>query len=163
MASFIFINNKGNLDEAIELFIYNIFNILKEWKWIIMENNLSVLICDDSILIRKKLRETLEKCDCTEVYEAENGNVAVEVVKAMNPNLILMDIVMPEKDGIEALKEIKEIQPSAKVVMVSSVGTNDLLKSALKNGAYDFIQKPITIEAVQNLLTKVLKEASVNV
>ncbi|CAG9607811.1 response regulator [Pseudoneobacillus rhizosphaerae] len=128
-----------------------------------MENNLRVLICDDSILIRKKLRETLEMFGCKEILEAENGNVAVEVVKASNPDLILMDIVMPDKDGIEALKEIKELQPNAKVVMASSVGTNDLLKSAIKNGAYDFIQKPISHDAVQNILTKVLKEGSVNV
>jgi two-component system, chemotaxis family, chemotaxis protein CheY len=128
-----------------------------------MENNLRVLICDDSILIRKKLREALAKCGCKEILEAENGNVAVEVAKTSNPDLIFMDIVMPDKDGIEALKEIKELHLNAKVVMASSVGTNDLLKSAIKNGAYDFIQKPISHDAVQTIITKVLKEGSVNV
>jgi two-component system, chemotaxis family, chemotaxis protein CheY len=128
-----------------------------------MENNLRVLICDDSILIRKKLREALEKCDCKDILEAENGNVAVEVAKTSSPDLIFMDIVMPDKDGIEALKEIKELDLNAKVVMASSVGTNDLLKSAIKNGAYDFIQKPISYDAVQTIITKVLKEGSVNV
>lgn len=128
-----------------------------------MENNLRVLICDDSVLIRKKLRGTLEKCKCKEIFEAENGNVAVEMVKANNPDLIFMDIVMPDKDGIEALKEIMEINPNTKVVMASSVGTNEHLKTALKNGAYDFIQKPLSLEAVTNLIEKVLKEGSVNV
>lgn len=128
-----------------------------------MENNLSVLICDDSILIRKKLRATLEKCKCKEIFEAENGNVAVEVVKANNPDLIFMDIVMPDKDGIEALKEIIEMNPNAKVVMASSVGTNDLLKQALKSGAYDFIQKPISLEAITNVIERVLKEGIENV
>lgn len=128
-----------------------------------MENKLKVLICDDSILIRKKLRSTLEKCKCEEIFEAENGNEAVELVKVNNPDLIFMDIVMPDKNGIEALKEIKEINPNAKVVMASSVGTHAHLKEAIKNGAYDFIQKPISLETVINLIEKVLKEGRVNV
>lgn len=128
-----------------------------------MGNNLKVLICDDSVLIRKKLRGTLEKCKCEEIYEAENGNVAVELVEVHHPDLIFMDIVMPDKDGIEALKEIMEMNPKAKVVMASSVGTNAHLKKAIENGAYDFIQKPISLEAVTNLIEKILKEGSVNV
>lgn len=128
-----------------------------------MENNLSVLICDDSSLIRKKLRNTLEKCKCKEIFEAENGDVAVELVRTNNPDLIFMDIVMPEKNGIEALKEIMAINPEAKVVMASSVGTNDHLKEALENGAYDFIQKPVSLEAIAHLIEKVLKEGNVNV
>lgn len=123
-----------------------------------MENNLKVLICDDSLLIRKKLKDTLEKCKCKEIYEAENGNVAVEMVKDKNPDLIFMDIVMPNKDGIEALQEIKDINPNVKVVMASSAGTNEHLKKALENGAYDFIQKPISLEAVAYLIEKVIKE-----
>ena len=128
-----------------------------------MANNLKVLICDDSVLIRKKLRSILEKCKCGEVFEAENGNVAVELVKVHNPDLIFMDIVMPDKDGIEALKEIMKINPNTKIVMASSVGTNAHLKTALEYGAYDFIQKPISFEAVASLVEKVLKEGSVNV
>lgn len=129
----------------------------------IVSNNLRVLICDDSVLIRKKLRATLEKCKCEEIYEAENGDVAVELVKTHNPDLILMDIVMPDKDGIEALQEIMEFNPNAKVVMASSAGTKEHLKKALKNGAYDFIQKPISLEAITKLIERILKEGSVNV
>lgn len=128
-----------------------------------MENHLRVLICDDSVLIRKKLRGTLEKCKCKEIYEAENGNMAVELAKSKNPDLILMDIVMPEKDGIEALEEIMEMNPNVKVVMASSAGTKDHLKKALEKGAYDFIQKPISLEAITSLIEKILKEGSVNV
>lgn len=65
---------------------------------------------------------------------------------------------MPEKNGIEALKEIKAFQPNVKAIMASSVGTSSHLKEAVANGAYDFIQKPITLEAVANLLEKILKE-----
>lgn len=128
-----------------------------------MENNLRVLICDDSVLIRKKLKGVLETFKCEEIFEAEDGNIAVELVKENHLDLIFMDIVMPNKDGIQALKEIKEMKPNTKVVMVSSVGTNEHLKNALKNGAYDFIQKPITLDSVTNIIEKVLKEGRVNV
>lgn len=125
-----------------------------------MVNNLKVLICDDSLLIRKKLRETLEKCDCKEIFEAENGIAAVAVAKESKPDLVFMDIIMPDKDGIEALIEIKEINPNAKVVMASSVGTKEHLKKALENGAYDFIQKPLSPEAITHLIEKVLREGN---
>lgn len=128
-----------------------------------MGNQLRVLICDDSVLIRKKLRSTLEKCRCEEIYEAENGNVAVDVAKEKNPDLILMDIVMPDKDGMEALEEIMMDNPNAKVVMASSAGTKEHLKKSLEKGAYDFIQKPISLEAITKLIEKILKEGSVNV
>lgn len=123
-----------------------------------MGNNLSVLICDDSMLIRKKFRSALEKCKCETIYEAENGVQAVEQAKEHNPDLIFLDIVMPDKDGIEALKEIKANNTEVKVVMASSVGTSDHLKEALANGAYDFIQKPISLEAIAQLIEKVMKE-----
>lgn len=126
-------------------------------------NELTILICDDSLLIRKKLKNTLEKCKCKEILEAEDGNKAIELVKMFHPDLIFLDIVMPNKDGNEALKEILEFNPTAKVIMASSAGTSDNLKKALKNGAYDFIQKPITLEAITNLIEKVLKEGSINV
>lgn len=128
-----------------------------------MEKQLRVLVCDDSLLIRKKFRQTLEKCNCKEIYEAENGVEAVEAAKKYKPNLIFLDIVMPEKDGIEALKEIKEFAPEIKVVMATSVGTSKHLKESVKNGAYDFIQKPITLENVLSIIEKVLKEDNINV
>jgi two-component system, chemotaxis family, chemotaxis protein CheY len=128
-----------------------------------LENQLRVLICDDSVLIRKKLRGTLEKCKCGEIFEAKDGNEAIELASKKNPDLIFMDIVMPGKDGIEALEEIMSNNPATKVVMASSAGTKDHLKKALEKGAYDFIQKPISLEAVTNLIEKVLKEGSVNV
>lgn len=128
-----------------------------------VENTLKVLICDDSLLIRKKIRGILEKCKCEAIIEAENGNVAVEMVKTHNPDLIFMDIVMPDKDGITALKEIREINPNAKVVMASSAGTNEHLKKALEKGAYDFIQKPVTLGTITNIIEKVLKEGNQNV
>lgn len=128
-----------------------------------MGNNLKVLICDDSLLIRKKLRSILEKCKCKEILEAPNGKIAVEMVKEQNPDLVFLDIVMPDKDGIEALDEIMKINPNIKVVMASSAGTKEHLRKALEKGAYDFIQKPITLDAVTNVVEKLLKGVDTNV
>ena len=123
-----------------------------------MENHLKVLICDDSALIRKKLRNILEVCQCKNIEEAQNGLEAVEKANSFKPDLIFMDIVMPEKDGIEALGEIKREHPEMKVIMASSAGTQSHLKKALECGADDFIQKPITLEAVTSIIEKAIKE-----
>lgn len=123
-----------------------------------MGNGLTVLICDDSVLIRKRLKDYLEKCKCEEIVEAENGTVAVQKVREQKFDLIFLDIVMPDKDGIEALEDIMKIQPETKVVMASSAGTKSHLKKALELGAFDFIQKPISLEAVATVVEKVLKE-----
>ncbi|HHY72576.1 MAG TPA: response regulator [Bacillus bacterium] len=123
-----------------------------------MEVNLKVLIVDDSILIRKKLKSILEKCQCKTISEAENGAKAIEMVKQEQPDLVFLDIVMPDKDGIEALTEIRELNPAIKVVMASSAGTQAHLKKALELGAYDFIQKPVTLEAVANIIEKIITE-----
>lgn len=123
-----------------------------------MEVNLKILLADDSILIRKKLRSLLEKCNCTTIYEAENGNKAIELVKLEQPDIVFLDIIMPDKDGIEALKEIIEFNPDIKVIMASSAGTQSHLRKAIELGAYDFIQKPVTLEAVANIIEKIIKE-----
>ncbi|WNS76720.1 response regulator [Bacillus sp. DTU_2020_1000418_1_SI_GHA_SEK_038] len=123
-----------------------------------MENHLKVLICDDSALIRKKLRNILGVCQCKNIEEAQNGLEAVEKANSFKPDLIFMDIVMPEKDGIEALEEIKRNHPAMKVIMASSAGTQSHLKKALECGADDFIQKPITLEAITSIIEKAIKE-----
>lgn len=125
-----------------------------------MDMNLHVLVCDDSALIRKKLNNALQKCKVTNILEAENGNVAVDIVKEKKLDLVFMDIVMPDKNGIEALTEIKKIDPQIKVVMASSAGTQSHLKKAIEHGAYDFIQKPVTLESVANIIDKIVKEES---
>lgn len=125
-----------------------------------MDNHLKVLICDDSALIRKKLKKILEVCQCKFIEEAQDGIEAVEKVTSFMPDLIFMDIVMPGKDGIEALEEIKRDHPQIKVIMASSAGTQSHLKRALDCGADDFIQKPITLESVTAIIEKAMKEES---
>ncbi len=113
---------------------------------------LKVLVCDDSILSRKKLKDCIISLGCAEVYEAADGEEAIAQYKAHTPDLVFMDIVMPKKDGIEALKGIFEINDKATVVMASSVGTQSYLKDAIKAGASDFLQKPIDSEQVKKLI-----------
>jgi len=112
-----------------------------------------VLICDDSLLVRKKLKDVLAQIGC-EVVEASNGKEVVEIYQSSRPNIVFMDIVMPEADGLAALRNIKAIDSKAKVIMLSSVGTSEKLIQALKNGATDFIQKPYNVEQIADIVAK---------
>ncbi len=121
-------------------------------------SELKILICDDSILVRKKLTDILKKLGITAVNEAVDGVEAVELYKEYNPDLVFMDIVMPIKTGLEALVEIKEYDNNAKVVMASTIGTQSNLVTAIKAGAYEFLQKPVNDEDVLKVLNSLIKE-----
>ena len=121
-------------------------------------SELKVLICDDSILVRKKLNDTLKKAGVAAVYEAKDGVQAVEEYKAKQPDVVFMDIVMPEKTGLEALEEIKSYNADAKVVMASTIGTQSNLTAAIKAGAFDFLQKPVQDEDIYKILNTFTKE-----
>jgi len=114
-----------------------------------------VLIADDSEFMRNLLREILEE-DHTIVGEVENGVEAVEVFKEEKPDLVMMDIVMPIRDGIEATDEIKTASPDANVIMCTSVGQEEKMKEAVKAGADGYItkpfQKPSVMEAIQDVV-----------
>ena len=112
-----------------------------------------VLLCDDSMLVRKKLRALVEDCGFA-VTEAQNGRQAIEQYAKESPDIVLMDIVMPEVTGLEALAAIRQADPEAKVVMISSTGTSSKLIKALKQGAADFVQKPFEAEQIKELLTR---------
>ncbi len=120
-------------------------------------NEFKVLVCDDSILSRKKLKDCILSVGCAEVFEAADGEEAIAQYEANRPNLVFMDIVMPKKDGIEAVTEILKIDSNAKIVMASSVGTQSFLKDAIKAGAFDFLQKPFDPEQVKKLVNNVCK------
>jgi len=114
-----------------------------------------VLIADDSEFMRNLLREILEE-DHTIVGEVENGVEAVEVFKEEEPDLVMMDIVMPIRDGIEATDEIKTARPNANIIMCTSVGQEEKMKEAVKAGADGYItkpfQKPSVIQAIQDVV-----------
>ena len=114
--------------------------------------NLKVLICDDSILARKNLSDNLKTCGIKKIIEVTDGQSAIDTYKAERPDVIFLDIVMPVKDGITALKEISNFDPNVYAVMVSSVGTQLHLREAVKSGAKDFLQKPATLDQLKAVL-----------
>lgn len=122
-----------------------------------MAEKLRLIIADDSQLLRKKLRDELEKLDC-EVIEAENGKEAVMQALQAKPDGIILDIVMPEVGGIEALETIKEINPDIPVIMLSSAGTPQKLMKTLQLGALDFIQKPYTSAQIKKAVETIRKK-----
>ena len=117
-----------------------------------------VLICDDSMLVRKKLADILTKLGIASIFNASNGEEVVEAYKSNQPDIVFMDIVMPGKTGLEALVDIKEYDKNAKVVMVSTIGTQSNLIAAVKAGAYEFMQKPVNADEAEKIINKVLKE-----
>jgi len=122
---------------------------------VVAGNMPDVLIADDSEFMRNLLREILEE-DHTIVGEVENGVEAVEVYKEQTPDLVMMDIVMPIRDGIEATSEIKSSNPNANVIMCTSVGQEEKMKEAVKAGADGYItkpfQKPSVMEAIEDVV-----------
>lgn len=111
-----------------------------------------ILIGDDSILARRRLKDLLSDMGASHFIEAVNGAEAVEKYNAEQPDLVFLDIVMPVKDGICALKEIMRQNPEALVIIVSSVGTQQQIKAAIEAGAKDFLQKPLKRDQLKNIL-----------
>lgn len=118
----------------------------------------SVLIADDALFMRIMLRDILTNNGFNVVGEAEDGEEAVEKFRELKPDLVLIDILMPFMDGIEALIEILKIQPSARVVMISALGQEDHIQKALDGGAKDYIKKPFSPPGVVDKLNKLLTE-----
>lgn len=124
-----------------------------------MEQNLfKTLICDDSILIRKKLKDLLISNGYSDISEAINGQEAIDKYKLTKPDVVFMDIVMPVKTGIDAVKEILAFDKNAKIIMASSSGTKTNLREAIEAGAFEFIQKPFDTDKILEILTKLNKE-----
>ena len=116
----------------------------------------SVLIVDDAAFMRMMLRDILSKNGFEIVGEAENGKIAVQMYEELKPDVVTMDITMPEMDGIAAVKEIKTTYPDAKVVMVSAMGQQAMVIEAIRSGAADFIVKPFQPDRVLEALGKAL-------
>jgi two-component system chemotaxis response regulator CheY len=112
------------------------------------------MIVDDAIFMRMKLKDILEKNGYEVVAEAQNGADAIEKFKSDRPEIVTMDITMPEMDGIQALKGIKKIDPQARVVMCSAMGQQAMVMEAIQSGAVDFIVKPFETDRVLDALVK---------
>lgn len=117
-----------------------------------------ILIVDDAAFMRMMLKDILTKNGYEVVGEAENGAKAVEKYKEVTPDLVTMDITMPEMDGISALKNIRSMDSNAKVVMCSAMGQQAMVIEAIQAGARDFIVKPFQPDRVLEAVKKVVGE-----
>ncbi|AYD40724.1 response regulator [Clostridium fermenticellae] len=115
-----------------------------------------ILIVDDAAFMRMMIKDILEKNGFEVIGEANNGAKAVELYKKEKPDIVTMDITMPDMDGIEAVKAIKAFDPEAKIVMCSAMGQQTMVMDAIKAGARDFIVKPFQPDRVLEAIKKVL-------
>jgi len=116
----------------------------------------SVLVCDDAAFMRMMIKDTLIKNGYDVAGEAENGRKAIEKYRTLSPNLVLLDITMPEMDGLEALKEILRIDANAKVIMCSTMGQQVMRDECLLLGAKGFIVKPFRTDDLLAAVKKVI-------
>ncbi|NMB08996.1 MAG: response regulator [Tissierellia bacterium] len=115
-----------------------------------------ILIVDDASFMRMMIKDILVKNGFEVIGEAENGVKAVEKYKELQPELVIMDITMPEMDGIQAVREIKNINQDAKIIMCSAMGQQSMVIEAIQAGAKDFIVKPFQADRVIESVKKVL-------
>lgn len=115
-----------------------------------------ILVVDDAAFMRMMIKEILTKNGFEVIGEASDGSEAVDKYKELKPDLVTMDITMPEMDGIAALKEIKKTDPNAKIIMCSAMGQQTMVIDAIQAGAKDFIVKPFQADRVIEAITKAL-------
>ena len=115
-----------------------------------------VLIVDDAAFMRMMIKDILQKNGFDVVGEASNGVEAVNLYKKERPDVVTMDITMPDMDGIEAVKEIRVYDSNAKIIMCSAMGQQSMVMDAIKSGAKDFIVKPFQADRVLEAIRKVI-------
>ncbi|MBZ9621866.1 response regulator [Clostridium tagluense] len=113
-----------------------------------------VLITDDAVFMRLSLKNMLEKNGFEVVGEAENGAIAIEKYKILKPDIVTLDITMPIMDGVEALKHIKAFDKSAKIIMISAMGQETIVREAVMFGATGFVIKPFIEETIVKAFSK---------
>lgn len=113
-----------------------------------------VLIVDDAIFMRNTLKLILEKYDYQVVGMAEDGEEAINMFKSLNPDIITMDITMPRKSGLEALREIRGLSDTVKIVMVTAMGQETMVRDAIVNGASNFVVKPFREQKIIEVLSR---------
>lgn len=114
----------------------------------------TVLICDDAMFTRTLINDILVKAGYEVVKEASNGLQAVEGYQEVKPDIVIMDLIMPDMGGIEAIKKIRELDPEAVVIVCSAMGQQALVMEALDAGAKDFIVKPFQPAQILDTLKK---------
>lgn len=120
--------------------------------------NVTFLVVDDAIFMRTVLKKILTEAEFNVVGEAGNGIQAIEMAKQLQPDIMTLDITMPEMDGIEAIEKILEVSPNTKIIMCSAMGQHSKVVEAIKKGAKDFIIKPFektrVLQAIYNVMNR---------
>lgn len=120
-------------------------------------NKITFVITDDAIFMRTLLRKIIEQSDEFEVVgEASNGLEAIDAAEKYQPDILTLDITMPEMDGIQAVKEILRVSPKTRIIMVSAMGQQSMVIEAIKQGAKDFVVKPFDKSRVYQSIKNVL-------
>lgn len=114
----------------------------------------NILVCDDAEFMRRTLAKILEGDGHKVIGEAGDGSLCISAYKRLHPDIVLMDITMPDMDGITATKEIIAADPGARIIMVSSMGTYDKVLEAIQSGAKDFIVKPFEAGKILECINK---------
>lgn len=118
----------------------------------------NILIVDDALFMRTMMTKILTENGYNVIGEARDGNEAVEMYKKLNPDLVTLDITMPIKNGIEALREIKQYDQKAKVIMCSAMGQQQMLVKAISLGASDFVVKPFEKDRLLDSINRILND-----
>lgn len=120
--------------------------------------NVTFLVVDDAIFMRTVLKKMLTESEFNVIGEAGNGLQAIEMAKELQPDIVTLDITMPEMDGIEAIDKILEVSPNTKIIMCSAMGQHSKVVEAIKKGAKDFIVKPFektrVLQAIYNVMNR---------
>ena len=115
-----------------------------------------IMLVDDAAFMRMTIKNYLTKAGYTDILEASDGQIAYETYQKEKPDLVLMDITMPNMDGIQALEAIKKFDPDARVVMCSAMGQESMVIEAIKLGAKDFVVKPFKQDRILEAVEKIL-------
>lgn len=121
---------------------------------------LKVLVVDDSLIIRKKIAKLVIELGHEVLFSAKNGQESIDKYKELKPDLLTMDITMPDMDGIEAVKNIIDIDSEAKIIMVTSHGQEDMVIKSIKAGAVGYMLKPVTKDKLEDAIGEVFIEYS---
>ncbi len=114
-----------------------------------------IMVVDDAAFMRMMIKDTLTKNGFTDIVEAADGQIAIDTYRAEKPDLVIMDITMPNVNGLEALQAIKKEFPDAKIVMCSAMGQESMVVDAIRFGALDFIVKPFKADRILQTIAKV--------
>lgn len=119
------------------------------------KRRISIIIVDDNDIMRSVLRGMLRGDKYEVIGEARNGTLAVELAKRVTPDIVCLDVIMPEKDGLSALAEIKQAHPAIEVVMITSNADPETVRESIQNGASGFIVKPFNTARVLDTMEKI--------